>query len=134
MNTRTYFEDVGAWPAAEGKPHLVWPAYVLGFILSLLLTFAAYGVVVYHVLPVSLTYVIAVLIGLAGIQFLVQLVFFFHLSAQHAARERLIILGGTIIIVGILLSGSIWIMFTLDQRMMPSATQMTHYMDTQAGI
>jgi hypothetical protein len=38
------------------------------------------------------------------------------------------------VIVGILLSGSIWIMFTLDQRMMPDAAQMTQYMDTQAGL
>jgi cytochrome o ubiquinol oxidase operon protein cyoD len=131
LNHRTYFEDIGAWP--EG-PHLVWPAYVLGFIISLMLTFAAYAGAVYHLVPVSMTASIGILAGLAALQFLIQLVFFFHLSAKKSAYERLAVLIGTVVIIGILLSGSIWIMLTLNARMMPNDAQMTQYMNSQPGL
>lgn len=133
MNRNTYFEDVTAWPKGK-RPHAVWPMYVSGFILSLLLTFGAYAVAVDHVLNVSKLGIIILLVILAALQFFVQLVCFFHLSFEKAARERLIIFGGVIVIVGILVSGSIWILFTLDARMMPDAAQMQQYMDTQAGL
>ncbi len=131
LNHRTYFEDIGAWP--EG-PHLVWPAYVLGFVISLMLTFAAYGAAAYRLIPVSMTYLIGILAALAALQFLIQLVFFFHLSAKKSAYERLAVLIGTILIIGILLSGSIWIMLTLNARMMPDAAQMMQYMNSQPGL
>lgn len=133
MNTHTYFEDVTAWPKGN-KPHAVWPMYVSGFILSLLLTFAAYAIAVYHVLQLSGEWAIAALVVLAALQFFVQLLCFFHLSFEKPARERLIVLGGVIGIVGILVSGSVWILLTLDARMMPDAAQMTQYMDSQAGL
>lgn len=133
MNHLTYFEDIGAWPAGK-KPHAVWPAYVLGLILSLALTFAAFMIATDATLSISKAYLFAALIILAALQFIVQISFFFHLGFERSAHERLAIFGATIVIVTIVLSGSIWIMRTLDHRMMPDTAQMMEYMQRQPGL
>ncbi|MDB5237482.1 MAG: cyoD [Parcubacteria group bacterium] len=133
MNPRTYFEDIGAWPAGK-SPHATWPAYVSGFILSLVLTFAAYRAATEPASLLTKMQIIGWLIGLAALQFIVQLSFFFHLSFERSARERLAILAATIAVVTIVLSGSIWILLTLDARMMPDAAHMTQYMNSQPGL
>jgi cytochrome o ubiquinol oxidase operon protein cyoD len=135
MNTHTYFEEIGAWPHKAGEAdHAAWPAYVSGFALSLLFTLAAYALAVRHLFSLPMHTVIVSLAVLAAVQFLVQLAFFFHLGRGKESRERVVILACTTVVVGILLSGSIWIMFSLNQRMMPDAAQMQQYMGMQAGL
>jgi len=138
MNTRTYFEEIGALPgepdAASGsRPHALWPMYLSGFILSLVLTFAAYALVAYHA-PASVPILTLALVVLAFVQFLVQLVFFFHLKIEKAAYERLTVLGISVVLVAILVGGSIWIIFTLNGRTMPTLEQQIQYVNSQSGI
>jgi cytochrome o ubiquinol oxidase subunit IV len=137
MNTRepmkfdpkTYFEDIGAWPRSS---HRIGVAYITGFILSLLLTLAAYFLATHHSLP----YIplISVIVLLAAIQFIVQMMCFLHLGREAASREKLFILGCVSVVVLILVAGSLWIMNNLNQRMMPSTAQMEQYMNDQTGI
>ena len=128
MSSNNYFEEIGAWPHA-GK---LMRAYAIGLVLSLALTFGAYFIAVHHVLP-QLSLMIALII-LACAQFAVQLMCFLHLGKETASRERLIILSSATLIVLILVSGSLWIMFHLNLRMMANPTQMEQYMDDQQGI
>lgn len=138
MNTRTYFEDIDAWPRraprADGKPHRAWPAYVIGFLLSLACVLEAYEVVLHPVQTFSFTMLIGFLVALACLQFVAQLVFFFHLSPRAGSRDRLVMLACTILIVGILIAGSVWVMFSLSDRMMPSSSEMEMYMKSQPGL
>lgn len=106
---------------------MTWINYITGFILSLILTVIAYMLAVHHLFAYE-PLLISLLV-LACVQFAVQAVFFLHMG--EASKDRLIILVWTGVIVLILIVGSLWIMSNLNQRMMPSAQQMEHYMDTQ---
>lgn len=106
--------------------------YATGFILSLVLTIGAYMLAVQHTF--SYLPLLIILLALACAQFAVQIVFFLHLGADTASRDRLIVLAGTSFVVLILVSGSVWIMLSLNQRMMPDAQQMEQYMASQPGM
>ncbi|HUO56156.1 MAG TPA: cytochrome o ubiquinol oxidase subunit IV [Candidatus Paceibacterota bacterium] len=129
MNTRDYFEEIGIWP--HGKQKVV-RSYIIGFILSLVLTFVAYYLATTGQLPYQSALICLILLAL--VQFIVQIVCFLHLDTASVSRERLFILAGACTVILILVSGSLWIMFTLNGRMMPSPEQMEEYMSNQEGI
>lgn len=128
MNAKNYFEEIGAWP----RSHSIATAYVVGFVLSLLLTMLAYGLVVENALPYSI--LIAAVIAAAVVQFVVQVYCFLHVGGEADTRERLFTLGFAIVIITIVVSGSLWIMFSLNDRMMPNTQQMEQYMNDQSGF
>lgn len=122
-----YFEEIGAWPSSA---HLA-RAYIVGFALSLIATIAAYALVVAHALPTATLF--GAIFILAFAQLLVQLVCFLHLGIK-GTRMRALALFVALVIVSILVIGSLWIMATLNNRMMPSQDQMMQYMQDQTGI
>jgi cytochrome o ubiquinol oxidase operon protein cyoD len=129
--SKAYFEEIGAWP--KGSSNKIIRTYVTGFVLSLVLTFTAYYLVVLnHSIPETI--VISAIVVLAGLQFIVQMTCFLHLGKEASSRDKLFVLCVTGVIVIILVSGSLWIMSSLNSRMMPSATQMEYYMNGQQGI
>jgi cytochrome o ubiquinol oxidase operon protein cyoD len=71
---------------------------------------------------------------LACVQFVVQVVYFLHLAEKGASHERLLMLCLAGVVVAILVGGSVWIMLSLNGRMMPDQQQMEHYMQAQQGI
>lgn len=102
-------------------------SYVIGYILSLYLTFTAYLYVTNHL---STKWTLIVLISfLAFAQFIIQLLFFMHLGRENSPRVRLLVLGLMIGVVFILVAGSIWIMSNLNYRMTPQ--QMQNYVKSQ---
>lgn len=103
--------------------------YVTGFVLSVGLTMAAYLSVVFgsfngHIL-------LAWLLGLALVQFLVQLIFFLHVGAETKPRWKRLTLVLMIFFVVVVVLGSVWIMYNLNYRMTPQ--QMNQYMQNQSG-
>ena len=62
--------------------------------------------------------------GLAAIQIVVHMVFFLHMNARSEGGWTLMALIFTLVIVGIALAGSLWVMHHLNVNMMP----MTHEM------
>lgn len=115
--------------SAESRAQLA--PYVSGFGLSVGLTLAAYLMVTHHALsqwPLALA-----LGGLAILQFVVQLFFFLHLGKESGPRERLYALLFMLLVVGIVVMGSIWIMYNLNYRMIPAGSrQVNSYMKSQA--
>jgi cytochrome o ubiquinol oxidase operon protein cyoD len=103
--------------------------YITGFVFSLLLTSAAYMSVTNHSLTRNTT--IAVIVGLAIAQLLVQLVFFMHLGRGRSSRFNLVVFGFMLIVIGIVVGGSLWIMHNLDYHMMPQ--DMENYMIQQVN-
>jgi len=91
------------------KP-LIW-----GFIVSLVLTTAAYFIVVEHLL--ARWVLLAALVGLSAIQALFQLVLFLHLGIESKPRWNLMIFLFMVLIIVILLGGSMWIMYSLNYNM-----------------
>ncbi len=87
-------------------------SYTIGFVLSLVLTLAAYILVVNKVWSGNV--IIAAIIGLAIAQLFVQLIFFLHLGKESKPRWNLTILLFAILVVGIIVIGSLWIMKNLN--------------------
>jgi cytochrome o ubiquinol oxidase subunit IV len=104
--------------------------YVHGFILSVGLTVIAYLSVVRHLMSGSV--LIGFIIGLALIQFLVQMFFFLHLGKETKPRWKLAVAGFMVMVVLILVGGSLWIMNNLNYRMM-TPQQINNYMQSQDG-
>ena len=104
-----------------------YKAYITGFILSLILTLASYFAVVNHA-PVTAF----VILGLAFVQFIVQLIYFLHLGQGQDGSWNLVIFFSTVGIIFILVVGSIWIMNHLNYNMSPQ--DINNYMDSQDGI
>ena len=109
--------------------------YVSGFVLSLLFTLTAFGLVEAHVHSGHTVFSHPFLIGttavLALAQFCAQLYFFLHLGRETKPRWKLLVLGFMILVVLIIVVGSIWIMYNLNYRMTPQ--QMNTYMLNQNG-
>ncbi len=91
-------------------------SYIIGFILSILLTIIPYVLVVNHVLASESTFIAIVV--LAVLQLLVQLIFFLHLSTAPAYRNTLLSFIFTVIVLFILVAGTLWIMYNMNVNMM----------------
>jgi len=106
-------------------------SYVVGFVLSTLLTLLASFVAVGRVF--SGWVLIAAIIGLALVQLSVQLIFFLHISQESKPRWNLAIVLSTISIILVIVGGSLWIMNNLNyHNMSPSDTN--NYILKDEGI
>jgi cytochrome o ubiquinol oxidase operon protein cyoD len=108
---------------------MTYAKYTIGFILSLLLTMAAYFAVRLH----PNMHVLLIILGvLAVVQMVVQLIFFLHLGEEVGPKYKLASFVFMIGILVIVVGGSIWIMNNLNYNMMQmSPTEKTNYMMTQ---
>jgi cytochrome o ubiquinol oxidase operon protein cyoD len=93
-------------------------SYLIGFILSIGMTLAAYFLVVADL--ASKKILIFTVVGLALVQMVTQLLFFFHLAEETKPRWNLQIFLAMLFLILIIIGGSLWIMFNLDERVMPS--------------
>lgn len=90
--------------------------YVLGFILSIILTMTAYFIVAEHFLTSwVLDYAI---VSLSVVQVLVQLIFFLHLGSEPKPYWNLSVFLFMALVVVIIVGGSLWIMHNLDYNTM----------------
>lgn len=129
IDTRTYFEDIGAWPRSS---HMM-RAYVSGFVLSLVLTLAAYALATHGLLTGR---VILELGALATVQFFVQVFLFVHLGKDRKVRDRFIVFWFAVAVVAIIMAGSMWIMLNLSSHMHSPGMDMgqtMHYLQDQNG-
>jgi cytochrome o ubiquinol oxidase operon protein cyoD len=67
---------------------------------------------------------LAVVVGLAVAQLLVQLVFFLHLGREPKPRQNLVVFLFMLLVIGILVIGSLWIMHNLNYHMTMTPKQM----------
>lgn len=93
-------------------------SYVVGFILSVLLTLSAYLLVSQHTSGhhtfLTQRFIIGTILVLAMVQLIVQLIFFLHLGREAKPRWNLQVLIFAAGVVLILVLGSLWIMANLD--------------------
>lgn len=104
--------------------------YVIGFLLSLLITLGAYFLVTANVFAgLSLSVVLGVL---ALSQAVVQLYLFLHLDNESRPRLKLLSLVFMLLILVIVVAGSLWIMYHLNYNMMElSPEQKDNYLNSQ---
>jgi cytochrome o ubiquinol oxidase operon protein cyoD len=91
--------------------------YMLGFILCIVLTLAAYFLVSERLLagwPLIFS-----ILGLGAIQMAVQLIFFMHLAGEKNPHWDLLVFFFMGMVLVIIVFGSLWIMYSLNYREMP---------------
>ncbi len=111
-------------------------SYLIGFILSLALTLAAYVVVQIHVASehsiISHAVLIPTIFALAFVQLAVQPFYFLHLSfTAGAGRWKAAMFVSTFALVLLVVVGSLWIMNHLNYNMTPA--RVNQYMQDQQG-
>ena len=100
--------------------------YMIGFVLSVILTAIPFALVMTGVLPTQATALIVM--GFAVVQIVVHMIYFLHMNSKSEGGWTMLALIFTIIVVVIALSGSLWVMYHLNHNMMPGMTEATHAM------
>lgn len=103
--------------------HGSFKGYMIGFVLSIILTAIPFWLVMAGVLDSKLLTAVIVM-GIAVVQIVVHMVYFLHMNPRSEGGWTMMALIFTLIIVGIALAGSLWVMHHLNTNMMP----MTHEM------
>ena len=101
-----------------GASHGTYQSYIIGFLLSAILTVIPFWLVMEP--SFSRFHIMVSIIFLAVVQLLVQLHYFLHLNKSPKQRWNLVSLIYTVILVVFVVIGSLWIMYNLDQNMMMS--------------
>lgn len=112
--------------------------YVAGYVLSVILTLAAYVLVSVHIghkhsYPPDSFMKIALLV-LAVVQLFVQMILFLGLGRDKKPRWKTytFIFAGTIVLIVVI--GSLWIMSNLNYRMMYSPQQINKYLHDEGDL
>jgi cytochrome o ubiquinol oxidase operon protein cyoD len=103
--------------------HGSFRSYMIGFVLSVILTAIPFWLVMGGVFESKLLTAFFVM-GLGAIQIVVHMIFFLHMNARSEGGWTLMALIFTLIIVGIALAGSLWVMHHLNANMMPVTHEM----------
>jgi len=88
---------------------------VVGFVISIVLTFIAFWLVEKHAMRIDDLY--GLVSVLAVIQILVQLFFFLRLNSGMDGAWNIATLIFTVIVILIVVVGSLWIMYNLNYNM-----------------
>ncbi len=120
----------------EHNSHVIHPqstlkSYIIGFVLSLILTLFAYFTVEEKLL-VSDTLVYTIC-SAAFIQALVQLYFFLHLGQESKPHWNMLIFFFMAMILAIVVVGSLWIMHHLNYNMTPTI-DVENFLRQQRGL
>lgn len=101
----------------SGAGHATVKSYVIGFILSVILTAVPFGLTMAHILPVTTLIPVIVVIGV--VQIVVHLIYFLHMNTASSQIWNNAAFVFAVLIVGILVVGSLWVMYHLNHNMMP---------------
>lgn len=92
------------------------PAYIIGFVLCIIITLIAFYCVQNKLLSDAGLYIL--LSVLAVTQLIVQSICFLGLKTDKEGRLNLMPFIFTLLIIAILVSGTLWIMYNLNYNMM----------------
>ena len=113
-------ENEGESPAESlGEGHGTLRSYLSGFGLSVVLTVIPFGIVMGEVFS-SAFWPIIIIFGLGAAQMLVHVYYFLHVNAAAEDGWLLMSIAFTVLLIVIVLVGSLWVMFHLEENMMPA--------------
>jgi cytochrome o ubiquinol oxidase operon protein cyoD len=102
--------------ASHAASHGSWKSYIVGFVLSLVLTLASFGAIMSGKLPHGA--ILPAIVVLAVAQLVVQLVYFLHMGTAPDQRSNLAIFLFTGLIIAIVVCGSLWVLHNMNENMM----------------
>jgi len=96
--------------------------YIIGFVLSIVLTLAAFLPVMNNWLADwSVSAKVIYLLGLALVQMMVQITFFLHLTEGPDAKYNVVTMWAAIVCVFIIIAGTWWVMWHLNYQVLGGA-------------
>ena len=93
-------------------------SYLTGFLLSVILTAVPFWLVMTGVVGSTSGTAVAIF-ACALVQIVMHVIYFLHLNTRSEGGWTLIAFVFTVVIVGITIGGSIWVMYHLNTNMMP---------------
>ncbi|MGY3236483.1 MULTISPECIES: cytochrome o ubiquinol oxidase subunit IV [unclassified Bradyrhizobium] len=118
MSTDTHAAGAHDHHHDAGHAHSTFSGYMLGFVLSVVLTAIPFWLVMSGALP-SKQITALVIMAFAVVQIVVHMIYFLHMSPKSENGWSMMALIFTIVMVVIALSGSLWVMNHLNSNMMP---------------
>ena len=109
-------------PAHDAHGHGSMRDYVIGFVLSVILTVIPFWLVLGDVLE-SRVWTVALIMLFGAVQIVVHMVYFLHMNRKSEGGWILMSLIFTGIIILIALAGSLWVMYHLNVNMMPMSPE-----------
>ena len=109
-------------PGDGGAGHATLGGYLAGFGLSVILTAVPFWLVMGRVIR-DPGVIVLVILAFAAVQIVVHMICFLHMNAKSEGGWNMLALIFTLVLVVIALSGSLWVMYNLDQNMMPPSLQ-----------
>ena len=113
----------GADHGEHGASHATLRGYLTGFVLAAILTAIPFWLVMADVLGNATTTAI-VIMAFAAVQIVVHMIYFLHMNSRSEGGWTMMALIFTLVIVGIALAGSLWVMHHLNANMMPMTPDM----------
>ncbi|MEG3089421.1 cytochrome o ubiquinol oxidase subunit IV [Sphingomonas sp. PB4P5] len=92
--------------------------YWIGFVLAAVLTAIPFWLVMTN--PLSNQATALIIMAFAAVQIVVHMIFFLHMNRRAEGGWSMMALLFTIVIVGISLAGSLWVMYHMNANMMPA--------------
>jgi cytochrome o ubiquinol oxidase subunit IV len=114
-------KEISHEPGSKAGPGS-YKSYTLGFAFALLLSLFSFASVMFGLLPPSK--IIIAIVAAAILQVCVHLSFFLHMSRSSTPRWNIIVFAFAMIVIAILIGGTVWIMYSGDQQMMPGSGAM----------
>lgn len=105
----------------DGAAHGTLKSYVIGFVLSVILTAIPFWLVMGKVIGNQNTTALVIL-GFAAVQIVVHMIYFLHMNTKSEGGWNMLALIFTIVLVVITLAGSLWVMYHMNTNMMPTMT------------
>ncbi len=121
-----HHDDHHGHDAHDDHDHGSFKSYMIGFVLSVILTAIPFALVMTGTLPAQATALIVM--AFAVVQIVVHMIYFLHMNTKSEGGWNMLALIFTIVIVFICLAGSLWVMHHLNTNMMP-----THDMTQMVG-
>lgn len=107
---------------AQDGGHGSFKSYMIGFVLSVVLTVIPFWLVLGDVMADPI-WAVAIIFVLGGIQMVVHIHYFLHVTIKAEQGWQAMSMGLTLLLLVIVLSGSIWVMVNLEENMMPAHEQ-----------
>ena len=128
MNTDTHAAHADGHHHGDDHAHGTFSTYMLGFVLSVVLTAIPFWLVMSGALP-SKQITALVIMAFAVVQIVVHMIYFLHMTPKAEDGWLLLSTLFTIVLVVITLAGSLWIVFHLNRNMMSPGVQ--HEMEAE---
>ena len=106
----------------DHPPHGSLKGYVIGFILSVILTAIPFALVMTGALDKSVT--VPLVLAMALVQIVVHMVYFLHMNMKVEDGWSMLALIFTVVFVIITLAGSMWVLYNMNANMMPMGAPM----------